>query len=144
MKEKPSMDDYLKAAKIVSTCPASRLPYVLELLAQSGIELENMEEAIQAAKVTKRKGIYSRKNGFNKTDKWGDSTDMTVIRLKKAYLDGISFTALGKLSGVNRVSLYKYVEGGRSIPLKNADAINEALDKIYAEEDSDGRVGESS
>ena len=126
-----SAEDYITAARLVATCSEHRLPYVLEIIRQSGIDLSALD--VEVAKIVKdeRKKKYSRKTYCKKVTKFAETEDELVIRLKKAYTDKVSFSALGKASGVNRSTLYKYVWGERKIPDEYREQINSALDRIY-------------
>lgn len=132
---RPNMEDYLKAAKIVSTCPRDRLPYVLDIISKSGIEISDVEKIIEESKTDGMKRAYLKKSGFASKKEFLFSPDPTVRRLQKAYNDGISFTVLGKISEIQRTTLYRYIYGERNIKAEHESKINEALDKIYSEGD---------
>ena len=135
MNGRPNIDDYLKAAKIISTCSKERLPYVLEILSKSGVEIQNIEDLIEKSSKLSKKSLYSKKNGFNSKKSWSPSSDKTTLRLQKAYDDGISFTVVSKISEVNRTTLYQCVYGERQMKEAHKVKVNEALDKIYSEGD---------
>lgn len=135
MSNRPNIDDYLKAAKIVSTCPRERLPYVLEIISKSGIEISEVENLIEESKADGMKRAYLKKSGFVSKKEWLFSPNPTVRRLQKAYNDGISFTVLGKISEVQRTTLYRYIYGERNMKAEHESKINEALDRIYSEGD---------
>ena len=128
-----TIDDYLKAAKIVANCPRDRVAYVLQILAQSGMEIEELENVIERAKVEKTKHIYCKRRNDDKRDNWRDTTNPTTLLLRKAYDLNIGFTTLSRMCGVDRVTLYHYLRGTKTATEINAGKIEDTLTKMIAE-----------
>ena len=133
MEKELNTRDYLGAAKMIATCPEKRLPFVLEIIKQSGIDLSMLEDEILKINSSERKRKYNRKTFCKRVTTLAETEDELVLRLQKAYNDKISFMAISKVSGVNRSTLYKYIWGDRKVPDDYRDQINYALDKIYEE-----------
>ena len=133
METRPNMDDYLKAAKIISTCPKNRLPFVLEVISKSGIDVPEIEKMLKKSLAAEKKSLYSKKDGFKSEKELEPSDDDTIRRLQKAYYEGISFTVLARVADMERTVLYRYIYGERKMKEAHAEKINNALDKIYLE-----------
>lgn len=92
-----TVDDYLKAASIVATCRNERLRYVLGFLKQAGIE-------------------YSVRGDAEKQDSDMETEQMTkaaaVERMRQVRADKeFSCAQLGRILGIDRVQICRYVNG---------------------------------
>lgn len=92
-----TVDDYLKAASIVATCRNERLRYVLGFLKQAGIE-------------------YSVGGDAEKQDSDMETEQMTkaaaVERMRQVRADKeFSCAQLGRILGIDRVQICRYVNG---------------------------------
>ena len=128
-----TIDDYLKAAKIVANCPRDRVAYVLQILAQSGMEIEELENVIERAKAERTRHIYYKRRNDDKRDNWRDTTNPTTLLLRKAYDLNIGFTAINNLTGIDRTTLYKYLWAKRIPSGKDAKTIEDVVGKMIAE-----------
>lgn len=111
---KITSDDYIRAASIISTCKNERLPYVLNLLKQGGINVP-----------------YIAKNGSVDND-----TDGEAARLINTAVNdyGMSLRGIGRLTGLQPTQLTR-IRTGNSIPTMQrakiiCDAIREAIPGI--------------
>ena len=111
---KITSDDYIRAASIISTCKNERLPYVLNLLKQGGINVP-----------------YIAKNGSVDND-----TDGEAARLINTAVNdyGMSLRGIGRLTGLQPTQLTR-IRTGNSIPTMQrakiiCDAIREAIPDI--------------
>lgn len=117
---------YLEAAKIVAKCSKDRLPLVLNLISKSGVELAEED-------VKKLRGQSSKSDALKYKRKatehvaWKESDDPSVIRMRKAYDNGVSFTSLERESGISRAMLYLYLRGERKIPQYKREKLDNAL-----------------
>lgn len=123
--------DYVKAAHIVATCPKARLPIVLEILRQGGIEIQTeTEEATTQTAEQSRKDWLKEKRETEGGEKNGDPNDRVWVLLKQAYDEGISLIKLGNKVGLHKTTIYHYLRGDRPITYKREaleSAIREAL-----------------
>ena len=100
-------DDYFKAASLISTCRNERLPYVLGLLKQGGIELPKVKEAVledcrcEAARL--------------------------INKAKIAY--GVSYTQIGKLTRLPTTTITRIASGAQIPTNQRAICIVEAVKK---------------
>ena len=109
---KNEKDEAMKIAKLLATCPSSRLPIVVDFLKQSGFEVDSSiveadKKSALTSKTERRK--KSRKRTGHST--WYDSDDKTVHALRYAYESGVGFTDISRKSGTCRTQLYKYLAG---------------------------------
>ena len=108
--------DYVKAAHIVATCPKARLPMVLEILRQGGIEIQaEMEETISQAAGQSRKDWLKEKRESEEREEIGFPDDETWVLLKRAYDEGISFIDLSRRTGIHKSALYHFLHGEKNI-----------------------------
>lgn len=128
-----TFDDYYRAAKMVANCPHDRIPYVLQILAQSGINVEQIETIIKEAKVANKRHIYCKRRNDNTRAKWKPSDNDTTLLLRKAYDLNISFSTIQKKCDIDRTSLYKYLWGERLPSHTNANRIGEIVGTMIAE-----------
>ena len=123
--------EYVKAAHIVATCPKSRLPMVLEILRQGGIEIqpESEDEAYEFTEDARRNWLKEKRETEG-GEKNGNPDDEVWVLLKRAYDEGISLIKLGNKVGLHKTTVYHYLRGDRPITYKRealAAAIKEML-----------------
>lgn len=106
-------NDYLKAARIVANCPKNRLPEVLAILKQGGIEIDLEEAKRQRNAVGRKKSTLQSQRSEQEKEKFIDTDDPCVLKLREAYDLGISFTHLGRIVGLDKTTLYKYLYAER-------------------------------
>ena len=108
--------DYVKAAHIVATCSKARLPMVLEILRQGGIEIQAETEA-NALQTTEqsRKDWLKEKRESEEREEIGFPDDETWVLLKRAYDEGISFIDLSRRTGIHKTALYRFLHGEKNI-----------------------------
>lgn len=92
-----TVDDYLKAASIVATCRNERLRYVLGFLKQAGIE-HNVKENEEC-----------QNPGFE-TEQAAKAAAVERMRQVKVDKD-FSYTQLGRILGIDKVQIHRYVNG---------------------------------
>ena len=103
-------NDYLQAAKILATCPTKRLPQVIKMLRDAGIdvdermikeEVRNKEEAKMERRGKARERNYDP--GF-----WSSDDDF-ILTLRNAFERGIGISKLSRVTGLSRTTLYRYL-----------------------------------
>lgn len=108
--------DYVKAAHIVANCPKARLPMVLEILRQGGIEIQTvLEEIIPQAAEQSRRDWLKEKRESEEREEIGFPDDETWVLLKRAYDEGISFVDLSRRTGIHKTALYHFLHGEKNI-----------------------------
>lgn len=123
---------YLKAARIVANCPKSRLPEVLGILKQGGIEIDLDEVERQKNSVGRKKTTLQSQRSEQTKEKFRDTDDPCVLKLREAYDLGLSFTHLGRIVGLDKSTIYKYLYADR-LPAKAMKAkIVAAIDEWIA------------
>lgn len=83
-------DDYLRAASIVASCRNERLPYVLHYLERGGFEPPHITDAVPAI---------------------GDSSRVTRIMLDAKSQYGLSNAQIGRIVGLDRMQVSRYING---------------------------------
>lgn len=106
-------NDYLKAARIVANCPKGRLPAVLAILKSGGIEIDQDEVQRQLNYTGKKKSTLQSRRSGQARERFLDTDDPCVLKLREAYDLGISFTHLGRIVGLHKTTLYKYLYAER-------------------------------
>ena len=108
--------DYVKAAHIVANCPKARLPMVLEILRQGGIEIQAEMEATatQTAEYSRRDWLKEKRESEER-EEIGFPDDETWVLLKRAYDEGISFIDLSRRTGIHKSALYHFLHGEKNI-----------------------------
>ena len=104
---------YIRAAKIIATCPASRLRFVLATLEKGGVhfteeELATIKSAI--ARPSKTATLVERRKVQNR-EEWKKTDNKYILRLREAYDKGASLTQIGRIVGINKATAYKYLWG---------------------------------
>ena len=127
-----SNEMYIKAAKIIATCPAKRLPAVLSVLEKGGIvftneELEKMK--LSAAHPSKTDILISNRKE-QKKEEWKETDNEYIIRLREAYDKGVSITQISRIVGVNKATAYKYLWGWRTPSRCIGEKIVEACNSL--------------
>lgn len=127
---KSKNEDAIRVAKILATCPANRLKYVVDILEAGGYEIdegvlkyawsENQTRS-QTARVSMRK---------KKSCKWKETHDDDVLFLRSAYIDGINLSALSKMTGIARETIYRYMRMDRIPTPDYASALRDAIDSL--------------
>ena len=106
--------DYLAAAKVVAECKPSRLPQVLAILKQGGIDVPAADVKAAYAKIVAIPSDEERRKDKRKTEghrEWDETDNEAILRLREAYDAGASFTELSRLTGITRTTLYRYMYG---------------------------------
>ena len=122
---------YINAAKIISSCPKERLPYVLKTLEDGGISFdsEEIKEMCRAVSWRDRTVSLTASRSVADTSNWSETTNPCILKLREAYKVGISLTKLSRMVGLNRSTLYKYLYASiipnRGISVRIMEAINE-------------------
>lgn len=106
-------NDYLKAARIVANCPRGRLPEVLAILKSGGIEIDQDEVQRQRNAIGRKKSTLQSKRSEQARGRFLDTDDPCALKLREAYDLGISFTHLGRIVGLDKSTLYKYLYAER-------------------------------
>ena len=65
-------------------------------------------------------------------DLWVETDSTAALMLRKAYDKNISLTAIANLSGVHRVSLYRYMTGKQKPSKYVGDKIIIAINNIFS------------
>ena len=129
-----TFDECYKAAKLVASCPRDRLSAVLAILAQSGFDIENIEQILaESQKMRDEPHIYYRRKYNGMRDNWLDTDNEIALMLRKAYDCNVSFTTLSDLCGINRTQLYQYTRGIKTASDITARMIRDSLEKIFAD-----------
>lgn len=118
-------DAVLKALKLYTTCPKSRLPEVVEMLRKLGMDVPVSDVTLNE-KLDHRE-MLARKRADQPTPKWVHSDDETVNLIRQAYFKGISLVALGRTVNLHKTTLYKYMYGYCRIPERTAEKITQAI-----------------
>jgi DNA-binding phage protein len=123
--------DYLMAAKILARCPTKRLPEVVRLLKEAGVEVDEKifgEEEDKRRKLRRerlkdeRAAIYDRR--------FWDTQDEFSSALLGAYENGIGISELSKETGLSRTSLYRYIHEKSQPAEKTKELILRGINKL--------------
>lgn len=106
--------DALEIARIIATCPKSRLKYVLSVLEQAGYSVDNelIEEEKKSLSVGKAERLRESRSSGSHVE-WLESTNPATIALRDAYNAGVSFSEIASKVNISRPSLYMYLRGER-------------------------------
>lgn len=118
-------DAVLKALKLYTTCPRSRLPEVVEMLKDLGVNVPVSAVTLNGRK--DHREMLVEKRADQPTPNWIDSDDETVNLIRQAYFKGISLVALGRTVNLHKTTLYKYMYGYCRIPERAAEKITQAI-----------------
>lgn len=102
--------DYIKAARILSKCPVSRLPQVVELLQRGGIEVDDdfVAKCVKGNREAAEKNL-ERKRTLLPCTRLEDDGDEFLRKLYSAYSAGLSLTKIGEEVGITKTSMYRYL-----------------------------------
>lgn len=128
---------YVSAAKIIAMCPANRLDLVLDVLKMGGLESEKINEALANAKTRRKKTVYDAREHDDKRDLWIETDDEVANLLRDAYDKNVSMSAISKMTGIHKVSLYRYLRGENRPSKVKGDMITAAVNKIFKEIDGE-------
>lgn len=121
-----------EAIEMIQRCRKDRLPYVLDILKAAGYEFSSSEINLSRANKMSMEQMSSYKRN-RKHNEWAESNDETVQLLREAYLVGVSFTDINKLTGINRTVLYEYLKGAREVPEAYKDDLTNTLKTVLTE-----------
>ena len=118
-----------EAIEMVQKCRKDRLTYVLDILRVAGYEFSEQEVGVsRAVKVSIEK--VNELNRIGKKRNWKESSDEAIVLLREAYLNGIKFTDVNRLTGINRTVLYEYLKGERDVPLAYRERLIKTLREL--------------
>lgn len=123
-------EEYLEMLNIVSRCRKDRLPYVLAMLKLRGIDLDDAMAIADADELSDK--VKSENRRHSNTEKWKNTENKTMLRMRKCYENGMNMYALSRATGMNRTSLYAYMWGTRGIKPHHEEKINAGIDKLEA------------
>ena len=122
--------NYKDAIEAVKNCESNRLPIILDILRNAGYEFsrESICTALSGgAGRAKRASITRAERG-----KWWEETDDELVKLlREAYMAGVSFTLVSRLSCTSRTKLYDYMSGKRKVPEHHRESIKKALGEAF-------------
>ena len=127
-----------EAIEMIQHCRKDQLPYVLDILRVAGYEFT--EKDAQFSRVQRM--TAEQRNAAARSEKeksWQESDDEAVLLLRSAYLKGIKFTDIYRLTGINRTVLYKYLNGDMSVPLAYRDMLIETLKNLIGGIEENGK-----
>ena len=132
------MDDkqiYLKAAKIIASCPKERLPYILKTLEQGGIVFDSTEIESLCASISGSDRTSSLIESRAEIDmnEWTATTNPCILKMREAYKKGLSLTKLGRKVHLNRTTLFKYLRAYNTPKPTMGRKIIEAIDEMFPE-----------
>lgn len=123
-----------EAIEMLMHCRKDRLSYVLDILRVAGYEFTGKDiEVARARKVTMEQ--VNAANRKAKEKDWVDTDDEAVLLLREAYMNGVKFMDISRLTGINRTGLYAFLKGNRIIPLAYRDKLIETLKDILGKKD---------
>ena len=124
---------YLKAAKIIASCPKSRLPYVLKTLEAADITFNDREirDMLSIASGKDRTSALAASRASLDMSEWIATSNPCVLKMREAYKQGLSLTTLSRRTNLNRSTLFKYLRA-YIIPSPTTSAlIIEALNTMF-------------
>lgn len=109
-----SKSDYVKALRLIGSCRADRLPYVVEALQNVGFVLPDVTTLDT---LRRRKRARTQRCAVRRTseEKFLETDDEVALALRDAYRKGASLIAIGDECDMNRVCLYQYMVGTRQL-----------------------------
>lgn len=107
-------DDYLRAAVIVARCKNDRLPYVLGFLEKGGWEIPKIQ------------------------DSQSERQPVSVLVNRTLAESGLTMSQLAKLTGLGRVTLYRYKNGETEPRPNQYDHVASVLNAVIPQEDIAG------
>ena len=107
-----TVDDYIRAASIIAGCRNERMPIVIALLKNSGMEIPKIEDRERSAETA-----YDY-----------DETGETAILINEAINDyGMSMTEIGKLCGLQATQISRIRTGQGKVRKSRAKIIQKAI-----------------
>ena len=113
-------EEYLEVLRIVSECKTSRLKYVLAILREAGIKIDDEDKSkIFRAKQQELidpsiiEGIKRESREKRYSGRWIETSDPIILTLREAYLSGIKISTIAEAAGITRTALYEYMVGRR-------------------------------
>lgn len=122
----------LEAARIISECKPSKLPYVLAILRQGGFDIG--DEVVEQAKknVRVRENWLASTRADSKSKSWAETEDPDVLLLRKAFFGGASLSKIANVAGVNVATVYKFMYAQKKHPTPLLrERIRFALKDVY-------------
>ena len=120
----------VKAAKILANCPRERIPMIANLFKDSGVVIRDEDIKYFTQTQNEKKETLKENRANMDTSSWLPTKEGSVLRLREAFMDGISMTALSKKVGVHRTSLYKYMRGASFPTVDRQLRVMKALDEM--------------
>lgn len=126
-------DKYLEAARIVAECKPSKLPYVLAILREGGI---NIEEDAKVPPIKNIKGAsknakwLEQKRKQHIPEEWRDTNDAVITAMREAFMSGISVTRFAEVSGIHRTNVYRFLEAGKPLTEYSRERIINGLREL--------------
>lgn len=123
--------DYIEAAKILASCPERRLPQVVKLLREAGIEIDDgfVKESRGRSDDGKRKRVRE-KRVERRTIDFRMIGDNFLDALRDAFESGINISDLSRTSGMGRTTLYRYLNGETYPSNEDKERILNAINEI--------------
>lgn len=113
-------EEYLEVLRIVSECKPSRLKYVLAILKEAGITIDDEDsDKVFCAKQQELidpsiiEGIKRESREKRYSGRWIETSDPIILTLREAYLSGIKISTIAEAAGITRTALYEYMVGRR-------------------------------
>ena len=125
-------NELIKAARVISNCPKSRLPYVLKLYELGGLDIEDVEKYIDYVPHGKDRTEYRKELRKAKgKESWKETKDFTSLRLRLLYEDGKSIIKIAEKAGMCKSNLYLYIRGESKPNSGSEKLINNAINELY-------------
>lgn len=120
-------EEYLEVLRIVSECKPSRLKYVLAILKEAGIAIDD-EDSNKVFRVNSKvfytkqqepidlsiiEGIRRESREKRYSGRWIETSDPIILTLREAYLSGTKISTIAEAAGITRTALYEYMIGRR-------------------------------
>ena len=129
---KITMADYIKAAKILARCPKDRFEMVIDVLSQSGIDMTAVKEFAGQMTACRRDSLKEQRAMATK-EKWKDTDNEIALLLRNKYEAGLSLSEIGRRTGLDKATVYRYLWGERNPSRYSAEAIKKAVAEMEAE-----------
>ena len=122
-------ESYIKAAKIIASCPKSRLPIVLEILKKGGLDFteEEIPNISASSSQLRSPSVLKLKRSNQNHPNWKPTSNPHIVKLREAYNEGISLTELGRRVHLHKTTLYQYLYGNSEPDRFVADEIVYAI-----------------
>lgn len=126
---------YIKAAKVIASCPTNRLSYVLETLKMGGLEYldDDVEKIRKTTKAYDKTETLKRNRKDQDHEKWLETDNPYILKLREAYDMGISLTKLGRICGLHKTTLYHYLYAERIPSRETCEMIVKAAFEMMPE-----------